>query len=317
MYKVVLISFSAWVLTVSVCVECDSDSHRTALQDVSAPWLILTSFSTTDSAALTLVPHNNKPQSPVHPTPSNYSPTSKHPPGDMEKYVWELMGRGVCVCVCSRGKPQWEGSERCRIFLNEITTLPSVSASRMRAHDWWRLAAADVRQTLLWTSPRATASILAPISARRRDWTTKMQQRQRGEAAKLGWRHERYSTGLSSFYNRRRASQHPLPGIVSELGSEFTPKRINHQITFIRYVEYSNVCTEYVLYFSVSVHSVRLWVFVHCWGTSFVVQWTSRCSRYTRGSYCERDNVRGRRRRRKSRGGDTLCEGETKYIWIY
>ncbi|KAK2921147.1 hypothetical protein Q8A73_000632 [Channa argus] len=111
---------------------------------------------------------------------TNLSPgTKQHPliqPGPRvllrKSECWGGGGKllAVIIYIKERSGPQWEGQQRCRIFLNEITPctpLPDLPASTVLGPDWSSLRIADVSQALLWMSPSAASSILPPITLRR------------------------------------------------------------------------------------------------------------------------------------------------------
>lgn len=139
------------------------------------PWLILMRFSTVDSAGPE--PRGSTPLSPAQPqltkTPSSQS--TGRPGLNWDRMCVSVWGGGEAVCRWSftrnesESKPQWEGPQSCRIFLNEITPRappPStLRASSMPVAHWSTAPVDDVRQALLWMSPRAGAPILPPMSA--------------------------------------------------------------------------------------------------------------------------------------------------------
>lgn len=162
-----------------------------ALQDFS-PWVILMSFSTTDSTSpglsstrLSLAPQKTIP------------PHSTGPLGLIEKMCvlgrWEKGGcywRLLFTRNENGSEPQWEGRQRCRIFLNEITpcTAPPCAPRILNAGPWLVEPPSHWRQTDSLVDESARKSIHS-ASHKRRGWIEEEEmQATPGETlAQLGW----------------------------------------------------------------------------------------------------------------------------------
>lgn len=215
-------------------------------------------FSTVDSASPRAPSPPQLHTSEPCPAQNNILSFNQAPGSDWEN-VLDGVGGGGWGCAHWRwlftrnesgSEPQWEGLQRCRIFLNEITPYtppPSLlyPHPQRRVPDWSSLPVADVRRALLWLSPRARASILPPISAPE---TLKKRRCERHQVRvwhnfdEDGSSREQQTRGLSSLFklvpSSTEGQQHHLISIIW-LGSYKRTNLLssckgNHGIVLIR-----------------------------------------------------------------------------------